>query len=222
MVLALVAICVRLGFWQLHRLEERRTYNSVLRTAAALPPLNLDTATLQALTREPARFVNRRVRVRGRYDPAGEIVLRGRAQSGRPGVHIVTPLRLAGSNLAVAVNRGWAPSPDALSVSADLLRELGPREVEGVLLAIPSGEGGPQPAGGTWLRLNLEGLRQRVVYPVLPLYIQQLAPPSTTEPLQRVPTPELDEGPHLSYAIQWFSFAAIALIGFILVARRRP
>lgn len=222
MVLALVAICVRLGFWQLHRLEERRTYNSVLRTAAALPPLNLDTATLQALTREPARFVNRRVRVRGRYDPAGEIVLRGRAQSGRPGVHIVTPLRLAGSNLAVAVNRGWAPSPDALSVSADLLREPGPREVEGVLLAIPSGEGGPQPAGGTWLRLNLEGLRQRVVYPVLPLYIQQLAPPSTTEPLQRVPTPELDEGPHLSYAIQWFSFAAIALIGFILVARRRP
>lgn len=218
----MVAVCVRLGFWQLHRLEERRTYNSALRRAAALAPLQLDSATVQTLTREPARFVNRRVRVRGSYDPAGEIVLRGRAQSGRPGVHIVTPLRLAGGNLAVAVNRGWAPSPDALSVNAHLLREPGLREVEGVLLAIPSGEGGPQPAGGTWLRLDIEALRQRIAYPVIPLYIQQLAPPSTTESLQRVPTPELQDGPHLSYAIQWFSFAAIALIGFIVVARRRP
>lgn len=221
-MLAVVAVCVRLGFWQLQRLEERRAYNSALRTAAALPPLQLDSATLQAVSREPARLVQRRVRARGSYDPAGEVVLRSRAQSGRPGVHIVTPLRLAGGGLAVAVNRGWAPSPDALSVNAHLLREPGPREIEGVLLAIPSGEGGPQPAGGTWLRLDLEALRQRVTYPVLPLYIQQLAPPSATESLERIPSPELEEGPHLSYAIQWFSFAAIALIGFVIVVRRRP
>lgn len=221
-MLLVMAICVRLGFWQLHRLEERRAYNSALRSATLLPLLQLDSATLQALTREPARFVNRRIRVRGSYDPAGEIVLRSRAQNGRPGVHIVTPLRLAESNLAVAVNRGWAPSPDALSVNAHLLREPGLRDVEGVLLAIPSDPGGPQPAGGTWLRLDLEQLRKRAAYPLLPLYIQQLAPPSTTESLQRVPTPELDEGPHLSYAIQWFSFAAIALIGFIVVIGRHP
>jgi surfeit locus 1 family protein len=221
-VLVVVAVCVRLGLWQLDRLDQRRTYNRALRSAAALPALQLDSATLQAITRDPSGFLNRRVRVRGSFDPAGEVVLRGRAQNGRPGVHIATPLRLAGSNLAVVVNRGWTPSPDALSVNLVELREPGLRVVEGVLLAIPSGDGGPQPAGGAWLRLDMEALRERVTSPLLPMYVQQLSPPSTLESLERVPTPELDEGPHLSYAIQWFSFAAIALIGFVVVVRRRP
>lgn len=216
-----MATCVRLGFWQLDRLDQRRTYNAALRTATALPVLELDSQAAQAVAQDPARFINRRVRARGSFDPSGEVVLRGRSQGGRPGVHVVTPLRLAGSDAAVMVNRGWARAPDALTVNADSLREPGVQSVEGLLLAVPAQEVGPQPAGGTWLRLHLPTMKQRVGYPLLPLYIQQLAPSSMAASLQRVPPPELSEGSHLSYAVQWFSFAAIALIGFAVMVWRR-
>lgn len=216
-----MAVCVRLGFWQLDRLEQRRTYNAALRTATALPALELDSFTIQAIARNPGRFINRRVRARGSYAPSGEVVLRGRSQGGRPGVHLVTPLRLQASNTAVMVNRGWAPSPDALTVNLDSLREPGVQSVGGLLLAVPAEGPGPQPAGGTWLRLHLPTLKERAGYPLLPLYIQQTSPSAGAAALQRVPAPELSEGSHLSYAIQWFSFAAIALIGFAVMLRRR-
>lgn len=230
LVLAMAALFVRLGLWQLDRLEQRRARNAVIVEAQALPPLRLDSATLAALAADPERYVERRVRVRGTYDPAGEVVLRGRAREGRPGVHLVTPLRVEGSGVAVMVERGWVSSPDAASVDPRPLAEPGVREVEGILRAVPvTGDGGgaSPPAGGrpaTWRRLDLPTLRERAPYPVLPLYVQQLPGPALREPPFRIPPPEPDEGPHLGYALQWFSFAAIALVGLavLLVRGRRP
>ncbi|HEX8273498.1 MAG TPA: SURF1 family protein [Longimicrobiaceae bacterium] len=227
LALVVAATCVRLGFWQLDRLEGRRARNAALRAAGALPPLVLDSATMAAVADSPAAYVNRRVRLRGAYDPAGEVVLRGRAREGRPGVHLVTPLRVEGG-AAVLVNRGWAPSPDGATVDRAPLAEPGPHEVVGLLQEIPVTEDRGQPAAApgrdtTFRRLDLAAVRARAPYPVLPLYVQQLpdsAAPRDRPPF-RVPPPELGEGNHLSYAIQWFSFAAIAVIGMLAVALRR-
>ena len=72
----------------------------------------------------------------------------------------------------------------------------------------------------TFRRLDPRALRARMDGPVLPFYLQQLPTPGVSEPPYRVPPPELSEGSHLSYAVQWFSFAAIALIGMgILLVR---
>lgn len=227
LVLVVAATCVRLGIWQLDRLEGRRARNAAIRAAAARPALLLDSAAMAAVADSPAAYVNRRVRVRGTYDLAGEVVLRGRAREGQPGVHLVTPLRVEGGG-AVLVNRGWAPSPDGATVDRAPYAESGAHEVAGLLQEVPVTEDHGEPAtslagDSTFRRLDLATVRARAPYPVLPLYVQQLpdsAAPRDRPPF-RVPPPELGEGPHLGYAVQWFSFAAIAVVGFLVMVLRR-
>lgn len=230
LVLVVAATCVRLGFWQLHRLEQRRARNAAIRSASALPVLVLSADSAAAVAADPSRYLNRRVRVAGTYDPSREVVLRGRAREGAPGVHLVTPLRIAGSPATVLVNRGWVPSPDGATVDRAPYRETGAHVVTGLLQEVPRTDDRGQPIpmrdgrDTTYRRLDLAVVRARSPEPVLPLYVQELPDSGASGPPFRVPPPELDEGPHLSYAIQWFSFAAIAVVGFaIMVLRgRRP
>lgn len=217
---------MRLGFWQLDRLDQRRTRNASLTGAMALPVLDLrDSAAL--VIAAPDEYLYRRVRVRGAYDPARQVVLRGRTDGGNPGVHLVAPL-LFGGDSAVMVNRGWVPSPDAVSVDPRAHAEPGVREVVGILESAPATDDAApldREVGGvpvhTFARLPLDSLRAASPGTLLPLYVQQLsgsAPPDSLP--ERVPLPPLDEGPHLGYAMQWFSFAAIALAGLgVMLAR---
>lgn len=229
LALALAAVCVRLGVWQLDRLEQRRERNAALEEAARLAPLLLDRAAVEAVAADPEAYLYRRVRASGRYLAQSEVVLRGRAHDGQPGVHLVTPLGIPGSPRAVLVDRGWAPSPDAATVDAAPLAEPGPREVSGVLLPIPDAGSDPLPVRGrngafSVRRLDVEALAERAGRPLVPLLLQQL-PDSAASPLVRAPLPPPDEGPHLGYAIQWFSFALIAVAGalYVLLSRsRRP
>ena len=73
----------------------------------------------------------------------------------------------------------------------------------------------------TWARLDRESLRSRLPYPLYPLYIRQVPDSTLASFPRRLEPPALDDGPHLSYAIQWFSFALIALIFAGVIARRR-
>lgn len=210
-------VCIRLGFWQAHRLRERRAVNAVALAARSQPVVTLGEAGWDTT------LVDRRVRIRGRYDHAHDIVLRGRQHGGVPGVEIVSPLLAEHGDRAVLVNRGFVPSPDAVTVASDSLREPGVVTVEGVALPFGSGSGGPLQHGGrtTWARLDREGLRRQLPYPLYPLYVRQV--PDSTLPRfpRRLEPPALDDGPHLSYAIQWFSFGLIALIFAGVIARRR-
>jgi len=186
----------------------------------SLPPVTLD-AGAAADT-----LVDRRVEAVGEFDHAHQVVIRGRVYRESPGVYVVTPLFLNGSDTAVLVNRGFVPAADAITVVLDTLDEPGRRAVKGIAVAIPSGpdSGVPLVRDGrtTWKRLDLAALRARLPYPVLGLSI--LEAPDGGQPRfpRRLEPLPLDDGPHLSYAIQWFAFGAIALIGgAILVARER-
>ena len=228
-ILAMCALCVRLGFWQLDRLEQRRARNAAIRAATAQPPLRLDSAAPAAFASDPQSFAWRRAEAAGRYHHAGDLVVRGRSREGRPGVHLVSPLVLADGRV-VMVNRGWVPSPDGMSADVRPLRTAGPVRVSGALLPITSqaDRGLPIPgrsgADSTWRRVDLAAARGRSPGPIIPLVLQQLpaeggdaGSPPLPEPL-----PSLSEGNHLSYAVQWFSFAAIGIAGLlILVLRRR-
>ncbi|SOD03419.1 surfeit locus 1 family protein [bacterium JGI 053] len=232
-VLVMCGVCVRLGFWQLDRLQQRRARNHVQAQALRMPTLDYDSMTAEAIEREPALFLNRKLRVTGSYDPAGEIVLRGRADDGRPGVHLVTPLVVPGVPRALLVNRGWVPSPDAATVDARPFAERGMRTVEGILMEIPRGtkNGGEPvvqrapggPATPSYRRLDLDVLRRVERRPIVRLYLQQLpgADSATRRPPLRVALQPMNDGPHLSYAFQWFSFAVIGLVGLVVVYRRR-
>ena len=227
-ILAMCAVCVRLGFWQLDRLQQRKARNYVQEQALRMATLDYDSAAAEAIERDPAVFLNRRMRAAGRYDPAGEVVLRGRADQGRPGVHLVTPLVVPGAPRALLVNRGWVPSPDAATVDARAWAEPGARTVEGILMEIPRGtKNGGEPArqGGitSYRRLDLDVLRRAQRRPIARLYLQQLpgADSASGRPPVRVSLPPAGNGPHLSYAFQWFSFAAVGLVGLVVVFLRQ-
>jgi surfeit locus 1 family protein len=224
-ILAMCAMCVRLGFWQLDRLEQLRARNAAIRANTAQPPLVLDSA---ALAGDPQAYQWRRAQAAGRYHHAGDMVVRGRSRQGRPGVHLVSPLVLADGRV-VMVNRGWVPSPDGSTADVRALRTAGPVRVSGALLPLTTQPDRGLPIAGragadtTWRRVDLAAARERSPGPVLPLVLQQLpGGPGTESPPVPEPLPELSEGNHLSYAVQWFSFAAIGAVGLaILLLRRR-
>jgi surfeit locus 1 family protein len=208
---------VRLGIWQLSRLRERRATNLVTAAARAAPPVALAPGSLRTDT-----LGEHRVIAHGRYDHTREIILRGDALAGVPGVRVVTPLLLADGGPAVLVDRGFLPAPDAVSADLQGTEESGEKTVGGIALPVGTGPGVPVEHAGrmTWRRLDLAALRRRLPYPVLPVYIEQ-SPDSSLPPFPRrlEPAP-LDEGPHLSYAIQWFFFAGLATAFAFLVVRR--
>jgi surfeit locus 1 family protein len=236
-VLLLAALFVRLGIWQLDRLHQRRATNRGLAAALARPAIPLDSAALARIEANPKAFANRRVRVAGTYLARGQVLLRARTLDGRPGVHVVTPLAVAGTPWTVLVNRGWTYAPDGATPAPPPADEPGPRTVEGVLQEIPVGDDGGLPStartGGVALvtlrHLDLLTLRARTPGRLLPMSVQQLPSPASPATrvvpgdgvLHRVPLPAMDEGPHLGYALQWFSFAAIALGGYLVLLFRR-
>jgi surfeit locus 1 family protein len=212
-------LCARLGFWQVDRLGQRRAGNAAVAAARRAPPVDLTSA--RRVTNLDA---GRPVIARGTYDFAHEVVVMGRVLEGTPGVHVLTPLRLAGSDRAVLVNRGFVPAPDAFSVDLDSLREPGAVEVTGVAQAFastadrspPSRRNGPISVS----RVHYGSLRDAIPYPLLHVVVQQDASAGAPALPRRLPLDPLDEGPHLGYAIQWFAFAAIALVFAAIFALR--
>ena len=214
-------VCARLGLWQVSRLRERRTANMAALEARSAPRVRLDGAT--PIT---AELDGREVSATGRYDHEHDVVLRGRAYGGSPGVEVVTPLVLEGGQTAVLVNRGFLPAPDAVTVQTDSVREFGRVGVNGTAVVVPSGGGAPLERGGhtTWARLDREALGARMPYRIAPVYIRQ-SPDTALPPFPRRLEPfPIDDGPHLSYAIQWFAFAAMAVVfgGVILKTKSAP
>ena len=205
-VQATAVVCSGLGFWQLRRLGDRRSANAPARTARAFPALVLPGAGALA----PDIVVV----ATGSFDPDHEFVLRGRAHDGAPGVEIATPFRLAGTDTALIVLRGFIPSDDAMSVDRSVLREPGVRTVHGILFAIPE-VGVPVERQGdtTWDRIPGDRVHDHLPYPVYPYVLWQAHDSGMAGFPMRLGAPELTDGPHLNYALQWFAFAAIFLTG---------
>ena len=194
--LAIALVCVRLGIWQLDRLGQRRARNAILAARLALPPLVVVSGT------PPDSARQRHLIARGVYDFARERIWPGRSFDGTPGVGLITPLRLADGS-AVFVDRGWVPSPDAYHVDQAPYREADTVSVEGLGVIPPRGRDDVDPVA----------LRDSVPYALLPFVLQEAGSAAPQGLPRRWPPPALDDGPHLSYAIQWFSFALIIVVG---------
>ena len=224
-------VLARLGVWQLDRLAQRRIFNERVTAQMNQPQLELQGEALQA---DLYYMEYRTVRVRGEYDFSQEVALRNQVWGNLYGVHLLTPLRIENSQAVILVDRGWIPAEDFASGEWSRFAEPGVVEVSGILRRPQSRPdfgriSDPTPAAGerltAWNLANLEQMQQQMPYRLLPAYIQQSPDPAWVEmPYRSVTEVEITEGPHLGYAIQWFTFAAILVFGypvFILKEEKR-
>ncbi|WP_433022721.1 SURF1 family cytochrome oxidase biogenesis protein [Kribbella sp. CA-294648] len=221
-ILALAGACVELGRWQLHRLDSRKSHNGITRINLAAPPAPL------AEIVGPQRVVGeqhdwRTAVVTGRYDASKQVVLRYRNVNDRPGFEIVTPLLLS-DGTAILVDRGFLPRQGG---------ELAPSSIP----AVPSGEvtvtgrlrrserggntSGGTPSDGTARLINGPEFAKVLGLTLYDGYLtidQQV--PANDPAFRGFPGPQIDDGPHFFYALQWFFFALLALGGLIYFSRR--
>jgi len=221
LLVAMAALCVRLGFWQLSRLAEKRRGNAALREAMIRPPVEHG-----PLPGPLDRVRNRRVRLSGHYDETRQVLVPGHAPGDMPGVRVITPLTLDVWG-AVLVDRGWITTGDPASVRLEEWHEPGEVTVIGLAESLAT-----RTRGATWRTLEsdsvyvwstawlaLDSLKSRLPYVLAPYLVRQLpAPGVPTRPLRAVPAP-LDENVHLSYSIQWFLIALILLSGAFVLQR---
>lgn len=220
------SIMIALGFWQLGRLGERRALNAQIKTRLSQPPFNITGEMLGTATLE-----YRRAAVTGAFDFSQEIVLRNRSKNEIAGVHLLTPLRIESSDQTVLVDRGWIAytaadpqiraayaSPAGLVTITGIIRLSQSRLSPLAPLDPPLGPALPRL--DAWYWIDIPRIQQQVPYPLLPFFIEQDAGPDPAALPAAGWEADFSDGPHLSYAIQWFSFAAILVVGSIALAKR--
>ena len=222
LAVALAALCVALGVWQWRRGSAREAaWQSFERGAAVLVELGD-----RPLTDVP---LFQRVRLRGRLDGAHQFLLDNRTHAGRAGYEVLTPLQRP-AGVAVLVDRGWVPFtgtraqlPDVRLPAADDIALSG----RSALLPSPglaAGRAAPAPMG-PWPKVTS--------YPDMPQLAQALGESLGARVLLLDPqaplgfvrdwqAPGLPPLRHFSYALQWWSFALLALIIWALLSRRPP
>ncbi len=234
LVLSGTLVLVRLGIWQLDRLEQRRAFNAQVESARSQSVLDLN-------VEQPLDLVTmewRSVKIVGKYDFENQVAVRNQYYLNQSGYHLLTPLRFdqaqrgLSQGTAVLVDRGWIPA-DGNSTPEDWRKydEAGEVKVTG---QIRLGQGKPAlggvadalPADGSrlaiWNNADLEKISNQLPYPIYAIYIQPSADPMDAEPpIPFQPELELTEGPHFGYALQWFTFAAILFIGYPFFVRKQ-
>ncbi len=230
LVLAAVGVMIRLGIWQLDRLAQRRIFNAHVLSGQTMPPLDLTSATVH----DPLETMEyRAITVTGEYDFDNQVALRNQVWYGKPGYDLLTPLKISDTDQVILVNRGWVPAGDYT------LDEVQPYPTEGVVtvtgvirLSQSTPDFGrrndPTPEPGQrlaiWNFVAIAAIAAQLPYPILPVYIQRGPDTSLSAdvndwtdaqlPYPRLPEIEITEGPHMGYALQWFTFAAILGIGY--------
>ena len=225
LVVIAAAVMIRLGIWQLDRLEGRRAFNAQVSSQINEPILPF-TPAVSAGDLENLEFRN--VQIEGQYDLENTLVLGNQVWDEQIGVHLLSPLKIAGSDHVILVDRGWIPFNDWENRKLSDYDETGTVTVEGMLRVTQTRLGlrdcldeiVPEPPFQVWC-LALDDIASHLPYELLNVYVIQ-APlgDQLSPPYRAIPQIEISEGPHLSYAIQWFTFAAILLIGYPFFVQR--
>ena len=214
----MAGLFVGLGIWQLARNDQKHRKVEREKAAYAKPAPNV--TTLGSGARDDTR-----VEARGTFDNSHETVLRNQVRSDHVGVDVLTPLRLADGS-AVLVDRGWVhasaqggittdPPPRGTVVVHGLLHSSNPFSADDSVDRLPDGRLGVP-------RVDLDAIGKTLPYRVRPVWIeaQAVSPPQTGNVPQLPQPPAPDPVNHMQYAIEWFAFALIPIVGWPIALRR--
>ena len=218
LVVVVVVAMVNLAFWQLRRLDQRREFNAQVRANANQPITGFGDVVTSST--DPSTVEWRRVRVDGTYLPNHQFLVVNRSQNGDTGQNVVDALQLDDGSLLL-VNRGFVPETDDVPPAPQ-----GPVEVTGRLRVSErraTGQTADESSDALTeiRRIDLGVLSKQFDATVQPMYVEQLeSTPADDASLEPIVAPTLDEGPHLSYTIQWFIFSVCVIVGWVLAVRR--
>jgi len=217
---AVVALTVALGNWQLRRAEDKAQLQLQRDEALARAPLPIGTWLLNAAATD-----GKRVSIEGRFDEARTVFLDNRTRQGVAGFHVLTPMRIEASPSAgeavryVLVLRGWIARDVAERTRLPPLRTpAGLQRIEGLAIAelpqpIVLGASGPEPGAADpsariWQHLSMPDYARWSGLPMQPVLVRQTA--ELDDGLARdwvQPASGVDR--HRGYAVQWYAMAAV-------------
>jgi cytochrome oxidase assembly protein ShyY1 len=202
-----------LGEWQFHRLEDRKASNAVVARNEALPPAPV--ADVLAPGRDaPESAQWRVVTATGTYATDDTVIVRYRTRDGASGVDVVVPLQTA-AGTSLLVDRGWVATDNRGEGSSDVpAPPAGEVTVTGWVRGDASGDSTAVSGGSTRAisSARIGAALDREVYGGF-VDLRSESPEPTT-PLAGAELPELDNGPHFFYGLQWWFFGALAIFGF--------
>lgn len=222
--LAGVVLMVNLSLWQWHRLGERRDFNERVESRrdeqvvlfASLVPADADDGTVDEVEWRPAQ-------ASGEYVDGATFLVVNRSQDGRPGSNVVSPLRLDDGRVLL-VTRGFVPLGSAVPAPPS-----GRIDVAGLIRASEDRRFGQLTSSDTTQddgmlevqRLDIPALAEQLDLDLVPASLEaQVSRPADDDALSIVASPELSEGPHLSYAVQWLIFSTCVVVGWVFAVRR--
>lgn len=221
-----VLLTIRLGFWQLDRMDQKEEFNSHILSVQSMPELDLS-GELNGIDLTTLEYRN--ATATGYFDFEHQVAVRNQVWTqpwgNEIGFTLLTPLIMENGK-GVLVQRGWIPlvndSPDSWRTFDQTVDD----SIHGIIrLSLEKGEMGggvPDPTLSPgqsglffWNYINIDRIQQQLPYQVLPVYIQQAPESNENElPYKSIPTLELTDGAHLGYALQWFFYALLLIVGY--------
>lgn len=203
----------RLGEWQFDRLEERQDRNATIERneKAGADPILEVMAPGRDVTRDTEWRI---VEATGTYAVEDTVIVRYRTREGAAGVDVVVPLELPDGS-SVLVDRGWFGTDNRGATSEDVPEPpTGEVTVTGFVRQDAEGDS-TQVSDQSTRAVNSAEIAEALDREVLGGWIDlRTESPEAATPLAPVEMPELNEGPHFFYGLQWWFFGALAIFGF--------
>lgn len=207
--------CIWLGGWQYDRYHERQETNAQIRANYTGDPVPVEEALADGWSKDLGW---RTVTATGVFDPEHEITVRFAQRDGRPGVDVVTPLRLASGDV-VLINRGWLESTNNGNAPDDV-----PPPPSGTVTIMGwlqpdsgAGEAATTPTNAQVRAINGENWTDFLGTTPLPGHVDMTSPDQ--DGIALAEQPDLGSGPSLFYSIQWYFFAGLAALGYFWFVR---
>jgi cytochrome oxidase assembly protein ShyY1 len=214
-VLLLAYACLLLGRWQWHRLESKKTNNAIIRSNEDAPPAPVEQVLREGRNPETTQQYAV-VSATGTYDVGKTVIIRYQTDDhGQSGVDVVVPLVTA-NGTALLVDRGWVATTnqgltDPSQVPAP---PSGTVTVTGSVRQNADG-GSAQVVDGSARAISSTQIQPAIGIPVYGGFVDLTTEtPAPTTPLEPAEPPDLSNGPHFFYALQWWFFGLLALFGF--------
>ncbi len=214
-VVMLAYACLLLGRWQWHRLESKKTNNAIIRANEDAPPVPVEQVLREGRNPDSTQQYAV-VTATGTYDVGKTVIIRYQTDDhGQPGVDVVVPL-VTDSGTALLVDRGWvATTNQGLTDPSQVPAPPSGRVTVTGSVRQDGGGSSAQVVDGSARAISSAQIQPAIGIPVYGGFVDlKTETPAPTTALEAAGLPDLSNGPHFFYALQWWFFGVLALFGF--------